>query len=123
MARSKHIPSSREQAFLDTVESPRYERESINGLRPFFDEKMPENMRGFYTEEELKVLKSLKGTDRDVEARMPVKMTTHYFEMGRKSEAIRRLVKADAGETNNLEGSEDPGNQMDYSPVEGLIHK
>jgi lysine 2,3-aminomutase len=123
MARSKHIPSAREQAFLDTIESPRYERESINGLRPFFDEKMPESMRGFYTEEELKILKSLKGTERDVEARMPVKMTTHYFEMGRKSDAIRRLVKADAGETNNLEGSEDPGNQMDYSPVEGLLHK
>ena len=123
MARSKHIPSAREQAFLDTIESPRYERESINGLRPFFDEKMPESMRGFYTEEELKILKSLKGTERDVEARMPVKMTTHYFEMGKKSDAIRRLVKADAGETNNLEGSEDPGNQMDYSPVEGLLHK
>ena len=120
---SKYTPSAREQAFLDTVESPRYDRESINGLRPFFDEKMPENMRGFYTDDELVILKSLKGTERDVEARMPVKMTRHYFEMGRKSEAIRRLVKADATETNNMEGSEDPGNQMDYSPVEGLLHK
>ena len=120
---SKYTPSAREQAFLDTVESPRYDRESINGLRPFFDEKMPESMRGFYTDDELVILKSLKGTERDVEARMPVKMTRHYFEMGRKSEAIRRLVKADATETNNMEGSEDPGNQMDYSPVEGLLHK
>ena len=99
---SKYTPSAREQAFLDTVESPRYDRESINGLRPFFDEKMPENMRGFYTDDELVILKSLKGTERDVEARMPVKMTRHYFEMGRKSEAIRRLVKADPSETNNM---------------------
>jgi hypothetical protein len=74
---SKYIPSEREQAFLDTVESPRYDRESINGLRPFFDEKMPDSMRGFYTDDELGVLQSLKGTERDVEARMPVKMTRH----------------------------------------------
>jgi L-lysine 2,3-aminomutase len=40
-----------------------------------------------------------------------------------KSAPIRRLVKASPGETENLEGSEDPGNQMDYSPVEGLLHK
>jgi lysine 2,3-aminomutase len=120
---SKYTPSAREQAFLDTVESPRYDRESINGLRPFFDEKMPESMRGFYTDDELEVLKSLKGTERDVEARMPVKMTRHYFDMGRNSAAIRRLVKADPSETTNMEGSEDPGNQMDYSPVEGLLHK
>ncbi|MBT5120301.1 MAG: hypothetical protein HOM34_06225, partial [Planctomycetes bacterium] len=120
---SKYIPSEREQAFLDTVESPRYDRESINGLRPFFDEKMPDSMRGFYTDDELGVLQSLKGTERDVEARMPVKMTRHYFEMGKKSAAIRRLVKADPTETDNMEGAEDPGNQMDYSPVEGLLHK
>ena len=123
MSNSKYTPSAREQAFLDTVESPRYERDSINGLRPFFDEKIPENMKGFYTDEELETLKSLKGTERDIEARMPVKMTRHYFEMGQKSDAIRRLVKADPAETNNMEGSEDPGNQMDYSPVEGLLHK
>ena len=53
MSKQKYVPSAKEQAFLDTVESPRYERESINGLRPFFDEKMPEDMKGFYTEEEL----------------------------------------------------------------------
>lgn len=120
---TKYTPSAREQAFLDTVESPRYDRESINGLRPFFDEKMPESMRGFYTDEELATLKALQGTERDVEARMPVKTTRHYFELGLKSEAVRRLVKADPSETDNMEGSEDPGYQMDYSPVEGMLHK
>lgn len=120
---SKYVPSEREQAFLDTVESPRYDRESINGLRPFFDEKMPEDMRGFYSDSELEALKALKGTERDVEARMPVKMTRHYFELGKQSAPIQRLVKADISETTSMEGSEDPGNQMDYSPVEGLLHK
>ena len=123
MSDEKYTPSAREQAFLDSVESPRYDRQSINGLKPFFGDKVPEDMRGFYTDEELETLKALSGTERDVEARMPVKMTRHYFEMGKKSEAIRRLVKASPNETDSLEGSEDPGNQMDYSPVEGLLHK
>jgi lysine 2,3-aminomutase len=65
----------------------------------------------------------LKGTERDVEKRMPVKMTRHYYELAQKSEAVQRIVKASPDETDNLEGSEDPGNQMDYSPVEGLLHK
>ncbi|MDP6963098.1 MAG: hypothetical protein QGF46_02915 [Planctomycetota bacterium] len=110
-------------AFLDSVESPRYDRQSINGLRPFFDEKIPEHMRGFYSADELAELKSLQGSERDVEERMPVKMTNHYFELATKSDAIRKLVKADPDETTSLEGSEDPGNQMHYSPVEGLLHK
>ena len=56
---------------------------------------------------------------------MPVKITRHYFET-RKDAArrIQRLVKGEpADETNDLAGSEDPGNQMDYAPVEGLLHK
>ena len=32
-------------------------------------------------------------------------------------------MKATPNETNDLDGSEDPGFQMDYSPVEGLLHK
>ena len=123
MSDSPYVPSAREQAFLDTVETPRYERDSINGLKPFFGEKVPEDMRGFYSESELEALQALKGTERDVEARMPVKLTRHYFELAQKSAPIRRLVKADPDETGNMEGSEDPGNQMDYSPVEGLLHK
>ena len=39
-----------------------------------------------------------------------------------KSHAAR-LVKASPEETSDLAGSEDPGFQMDYSPVEGLLHK
>ncbi len=119
----KYLPTAREQAFLDTVESPRYERQIINGLTPFFKDKVPEDVRGFYTEGEIDALRGLKGTERDVEARMPVKMTRHYFDLARRSPSLQRLVKASPDETHDLAGAEDPGYQMDYSPVEGLLHK
>jgi len=120
---AQYSPSARAQAFLDSVESPKYERHNVNGLKPFLDERVPEDMRAFYSQDELTALGDLKGTERDVEARMPVKMTRHYFEMARQSPRLRRLVKASPDETTSLAGSEDPGYQMDYSPVEGLIHK
>ncbi|HJM57347.1 MAG: hypothetical protein CMJ98_01780 [Planctomycetes bacterium] len=119
----KYVPSAREQAFLEQVENPRYERLSINGLKPFIDGRVADEMQGFYSSDELDVLSQLKGTERDVEARMPVKMTRHYFELAQKSLPIRNLVKATPEETENLVGAEDPGHQMDYSPVEGLLHK
>ncbi len=119
----EYVPTPREQAFLDAVESPRYDRESVNGLSPFLRQRVPDEMRDFYSADELDVLRELKGTERDVEARMPVKMTRHYFEMAQRSPFLRRLVKASPDETKSLAGSEDPGYQMDFSPVEGLIHK
>ncbi|MFT7669913.1 MAG: lysine 2,3-aminomutase [Planctomycetota bacterium] len=119
----KYIPTEKEQAFLNTVVDHKYERESINGLAPFLSERVPEGVKALYTKEELEKLAALKGTDRDVEHRMPVKTTRHYFDLGIRSQPIRNLVKASPEETDNLEGSEDPGYQMDYSPVEGLLHK
>lgn len=113
----------REQAFLDTIEDPRYDREIINGLGPFFREKAPAEMRDFYSGGEIEVLLSIKGTERDVEKRMPVKITKHYFELARQSERLQKLVKASADETLNLAGSEDPGHQMDFAPIEGMLHK
>ena len=121
--KKKHVPTERERAFLDTVESPKYHRENVNGLFPFFENKVPEEMQGFYTTSEIDALRILKDTDRDVEKRMPVKLTKHYFEIAKNSKAIQHIVKATPNETNDLDGSEDPGNQMDYSPVEGLLHK
>jgi len=120
---NEYTQTDRERAFLATVEDPGYKREIINGLSPFFDEKAPEEMRGLYSGEELVQLGGLKGTERDVEQRMPVKITRHFFELAKKSKPIQRLVKASPDETEDLAGSEDPGNQMDYSPVEGLLHK
>ncbi len=118
-----YVRSNKEQAFLDGVENPKYDRQLINGLRPFFNESAPDDVRAFYTKEELAELEALKGTERDVEARMPVKMTRHYFELARRSPNLQRIVKASPDETLNLQGSEDPGYQMDFSPVEGLLHK
>jgi len=119
----EYTRTDKEQAFLDQVEDAKYKREIINGLAPFFGEKVPDDMAGFYSSEELVQLGGLKGTDRDVEKRMPVKMTRHFFELAKNSPAIQKLVKASPDETADLAGSEDPGNQMDYSPVEGLLHK
>ncbi len=119
----KYVPTEREQAFLDSVENPRYEREMINGLSPFFDERAPDDMLGFYSPDEINALRELKNTERDVETRMPVKITRHYFELARQSRPIQHIVKASPEETRDLAGSEDPGFQMDYSPVEGLLHK
>jgi lysine 2,3-aminomutase len=119
----KYVPTKREQAFLDSVENPRYARELITGLSPFIDERAPEDMLGFYSPDEIEALRGLKGTERDVETRMPVKITRHYFDLARQSRPIQHIVKATPEETVDLVGAEDPGYQMDYSPVEGLLHK
>ncbi len=118
-----YVPTEREQAFRDTIESPKHDRQNIIGLKPFFEDKAPDEFKGFYSAEELSALESLRGTERDVEARMPVKMTRHFFELAKNSEPLQRLIKADPDETQNLAGSEDPGHQMDFAPVEGMLHK
>lgn len=118
-----YTPTAREQAFVDKVQNPKYEREIVNGLEPFFEGRVPDGMDGFYSASELEALKALRGTGRDVEARMPVRITRHYFELAKGSPSLQRLVKASPDETRDLTGAEDPGYQMDYSPVEGLLHK
>jgi L-lysine 2,3-aminomutase len=115
--------SEKAQTFLDSVENGKYDRQIINGLKKFFDGQAPEDMRSFYSPDELKALADLKGTKKDVEARMPVKLTRHYFDLAKKSDALKVLVKASPQETQDLKGAPDPGKQMSYSPVEGLIHK
>src|SRR4029077_5384140 len=117
-----YVPTAREQKFLESVEEGRYEREIISGLAPFFNEKAPADMLSFYSPDEGTRLKALKGTDRDVESRIPVKIPRHYYELAKTSAAIQRIVKAAPAETMDLAGSEDPGNQMDYSPVQAPPH-
>jgi lysine 2,3-aminomutase len=115
--------SERARAFLEAVEDPRYTRGVVKGIDPFLEGRVPREARGLYTADELAALRALRGTERDVEARMPVKVTRHYAELARHSPALQRIVKADPGETLDLAGIDDPGYQMDYSPVEGLLHK
>ena len=90
---SQYTPSQKEQAFIDGVESPKHERQLITGLNPFFKENAPEDVRDFYTKDEITALLALKGTERDVEARMPVKLTRHYLEMAKRSPQLQRIVK------------------------------
>lgn len=123
MKKKKYQPTEREQSVLDEVENPRYDRQIVNGLEPFMSGSAPEDFKTFYSSQELTDLQQLRGTDRDVEDRMPVKLTRHYFEMAKNSAALQKLVKASTDETVDLEGDPDPANQLDYSPLEGLLHK
>jgi len=121
--KEKYSPSTKEAEFLATIRNGKYDRDIITGLKKFMEGNVPQDMQGFYSQEELDAVKALDGTDRDVQARMPVKITRHYFEQAKTSKAIQTLVKASPKETYDLDGAEDPGKQMSYSPVEGLIHK
>ena len=121
--KERYQPSNKEATYLAKVQNGKYERDVITGLKKFMDGTIPQDMLGFYSQEELDAVKALDGTDRDVQARMPVKITRHYFEQAKNSIAIQTLVKASPKETYDLDGAEDPGKQMSYSPVEGLIHK
>lgn len=123
MSKVKYQPGAKEQAFLDSIVNGKYDRQIITGIKKFMDGKAPEDMQSFYSKEELAAISELQGTPKDLEARMPVKITRHYFELAKKSLPIQVLVKASPNETYDLDGAEDPGKQMDYSPVEGLIHK
>jgi len=119
----QYQPTIKAQKFLDKVENTKYDRGMIRGLNRFLGDKISEEMKDFYSKEELEELMSLKGTKRDVEARMPVKITNHYFQIAKNSLPLQNLIKASPQETNDLEGAPDPGKQMTYSPLEGLIHK
>lgn len=120
---NKFVPSERDGRFLDSVENTKYNRDIITGLQKFVDGDVPQDMKSFYSANELQELMSLSGTVRDIQARMPVKITRHYFEQARNSKSLQTLIKASPKETFDLDGAADPGKQMSYSPVEGLIHK
>ncbi|MDX8496279.1 hypothetical protein RFN29_32650 [Mesorhizobium sp. VK22B] len=119
----KYVPSHREQAFLEKVANGKYDRQIITGIAKFAADDVPQDMRGFYSRRELDQILELKGTKRDLEARMPIKITRHYYEQAQNSRAIQTLVKGSPKETYDLDGAEDPGKQMTYSPREGMIHK
>lgn len=120
---TEYTPSAKAAEFLSKVVNGRYKRQIVNGLRKFIDNRVDEEMGTFYSKDEIANLISIRGTDRDIESRMPVKITRHYFDLAKNSLPIQTLVKASPKETFDLDGAEDPGKQMDYSPVEGLIHK
>ncbi len=118
-----YAPTSKAQTLLDSIGPEKYDRQITAGLTKLVKGQAPTELQSLYTTDELTELESLKGTDRDVEARMPVKITNHYLQQAKRSKAIQTLVKADPNETMDLAGAPDPGKQMDYSPVEGMIHK
>ena len=120
---SSFTSSEKAQAFVQSIDKGKYDRQITSGIDKFVNGKIAPEMEGFYSDEELSALIAIKDTDRDIESRMPVKITNHYFQQARNSSALQQLIKASPAETFDLAGSQDPGKQMDYSPVEGLLHK
>ena len=116
-------PSEKLQAFIGNVAKGSYDRQITAAIKKFVQNKVDDDMQGFYSADELNALVDLNGTDREIERRMPVKITRHYFEQAKNSSAMQQLIKASPDETFDLAGSQDPGKQMDYSPVEGMLHK
>jgi hypothetical protein len=79
MSISEYKPSFKAEAFLASVTNAKYDRQIVTGLQKFFDGKAPEYMRNLYSAGELSRLRDLRGTPKDVESRMPVKVTRHSF--------------------------------------------
>ena len=52
-------PTDKAKKFLEKVENPRYDRGMIRGLTKFIGNKVPEDMQGFYSEQELEELELL----------------------------------------------------------------
>ncbi|NBV82558.1 hypothetical protein EBR57_00320 [bacterium] len=114
--------------FLSLIGPKRHNRGGQNGagtasFRPFSQGAVSDEFKNFYTPEELLEFEELKGTERDIEGRMKVKITDYYMRLALKSEAIRNLVKARAEETMDLSGEVDPSNQNKFSPAPGALHK
>ena len=120
---SSFTSSEKAQAYVQSIDKGKYDRQITAGIDKFVNGKIDPEMQGFYSQEELAALLAIKDTDRDIESRMPVKITNHYFQQAKNSSALQQLIKASPAETFDLAGSQDPGKQMDYSPVEGLLHK
>ncbi len=115
--------SEKGQTFLDGVQNGKHSRQQVTGLTKFVEGKVSEEMQALYSPDEITALTALQGTDRDVEARMSVKLTPHYFDRAQNSVPLQNLVKARPEETQDLAGQDDPSQQLKYSPTEGLLHK
>ena len=62
----KYIPTVKAQTFLDKVTDAKHDRQIINGLKKFLDDRAPEDMLNFYTEEEKQALIAIKGTEQEI---------------------------------------------------------
>ncbi|MDA7977462.1 MAG: hypothetical protein MPJ50_01675 [Pirellulales bacterium] len=118
-----YAPTTKAQSLVDSLGPEKYDRQITAGLTKLVKGEAPTDLQSLYSADELIALEGVKGSERDVEARMPVKITEHYLQLAKRSKPIQKLVKADPNETLDMQGAPDPGNQMDYSPIEGMIHK
>ena len=109
--------SDKAQNFVQAISKGKYDRHITAGIDKFVNGQIDDDMKAFYSPSELEALVELKGTERDIESRMPVKITRHYFEQARRSRAMQQLIKASPAETFDLAGSQDPGKQIGRAHV------
>src|SRR5262245_2454526 len=100
------------------INETQFKRENVNGLAPFETGKIPEQYKNFYTPDEAKNLIEL-----GIEKRMKAKISDHYRQLCEQSVPLQNLIKARANEVADLSGEADPSNQLNFSPVSGLLHK
>ena len=53
---NSYQPSAKEQAFLDSVHNGKYDRQIVVGISKFLDGSVPDDMRSFYTKDELEAM-------------------------------------------------------------------
>ena len=92
---SNFTASEKAQTFVSSIEKAKYDRQITAGLKKFIDKSVAAEMQGFYSEDELAALVEIKGTERDIESRMPVKITRHYFEQAKNSAAIQQFNQSE----------------------------
>ena len=64
---TRYQPSAKGQTFIDSVRNGKYDRQIIKGLKTFLEGNAHEDIRSFYSPDELTALAALRGTERDVE--------------------------------------------------------
>ena len=107
---SKYVPTEREKAFQSTIENPKYERDIINGLTPFFKGTAPEGFKAFYTAEELSALEALKGDRPDALLVTSGKRGTYIA--GADVNHIRAVSTPEEGEAAAADREADPQGEI-----------
>ncbi len=114
----------RKLTFLSQINSPRYDRGGVSGLKRYADGKVSTASGHLYSSDEARQLIAL-----GIEDRMKVKISDHYNGLVTgdsgmpPSRALRQLVTARGEEVKDLSGEIDPSNQLSYSPAPGILHK
>jgi lysine 2,3-aminomutase len=109
------------RTFLEKVQDSKFERYASNKSWAFRD-IIPASFSPLYEPHELDALRSVEGTIRKIEKRMPIKTTLWYGKMAAKSVPLQQLIMPSSEEINDLTGHPLPVDQAAYSPLPGISH-